>query len=54
MGLTTSQWLPERDDHVMGLEGATYKVPYRPVQAHSAMAKLVVSTFLICLYSLYS
>jgi hypothetical protein len=49
MGLTTLQWLPERDDHVMCVEEATYKVRYRPVQANCAMAKLVVSTFLICL-----
>jgi hypothetical protein len=46
-------WLPERDDHVMGVEGAAYKARYRPVQTNSAMAKLVVSTILICLYSLY-
>jgi len=26
----TSQWLPERDDHVMGVEGVAYKVRYRP------------------------
>jgi hypothetical protein len=30
MCLTCSQWLPERDDHVMGVEGAAYKLPYRP------------------------
>jgi len=30
MGLTSSQWLPERDDHVMGVEGAAYKVRYPP------------------------
>jgi len=30
MGLTSSQWLPEREDHVMGVEGAVYKVRYRP------------------------
>ena len=30
MGLTSSQWLPERDDHVMGVEGVAYKVRYRP------------------------
>ena len=30
MGLTSSQRLPERDDHVMGVEGAAYKVRYRP------------------------
>jgi hypothetical protein len=49
MGLTTSQWLPESDDHVIVLEGAEYKVRYRPVQANCAMAKLVVSKFLIYL-----
>jgi hypothetical protein len=49
MGVKTSQWLPEYDDHVIGVEGAAYKVRYRPVQANCAMAKLVVSTFLICL-----
>jgi len=26
MGLTSSQWLPEREDHVLGVEGAAYKV----------------------------
>jgi len=30
MGLTSSQWLPERDIHVLGVEGAVYKVRYRP------------------------
>jgi len=49
MGLTSSQWLAERDDHVMGVEVAAYKLRYRPVQANCAMAKLVVSTFLVCL-----
>jgi hypothetical protein len=49
MGLTSSQLFPEREDHVMGVEGAEYKVRYRPVQANCAMAKLVVSTFIICL-----
>ena len=29
MGLTSLQWLPERNDHVMGVEGAVYKVRYR-------------------------
>ena len=29
MGLTSSQWLPERDDHMIVLEGAAYKVRYR-------------------------
>jgi hypothetical protein len=38
MGLASSQWLPEREDHVMGVEGPAYKVRYRPVQANSAMA----------------
>jgi hypothetical protein len=27
---TCSQWLPERDVHVMCAEGAAYKVRYRP------------------------
>jgi hypothetical protein len=27
--LTSSQWLHERDVHVMGVEGAAYKVRYR-------------------------
>ena len=49
IGLTSSQWLPAHEDHVMGVEGAAYKVRYRPVQANCAMAKLVVSTFLVCL-----
>jgi len=49
MGLTSSQWLAECDDHVMDVEVAVYKVRYRPVQANCAMAKLVVSTFLVCL-----
>ena len=52
-GLTSSQGLNERDVHVMGVEEAAYKVRYRPVQAYCAMAKLVVSTFLACLCSLY-
>ena len=52
MGLTSWQWLSEREDHVMCVAGATYKVRYRPVQANCAMAKLVVSTFVVCLYSL--
>jgi phenolic acid decarboxylase len=30
MGLTSSQWLHERDVHVMGVEEAVYKVRYRP------------------------
>jgi hypothetical protein len=30
MGLTSSQWLPEREDRVIGVEGATYKVRYGP------------------------
>jgi hypothetical protein len=30
MGLTSSQWLPESEDHVTGVEGAAYKVRYRP------------------------
>jgi len=30
MGPTSSQWRPERDDHVLGVEGAAYKVRYRP------------------------
>jgi len=30
MGLTSSQWLHERDDHVMGVEEAAHKVRYRP------------------------
>jgi hypothetical protein len=30
MGLTSSQWLPEHEDHVMRVEGAAYKVRYRP------------------------
>jgi len=30
MGLTSSQWLPQRDDHVKSVEGAAYKVQYRP------------------------
>jgi len=49
MGLTSSQWLPEREDDVKSVEEAVYKVRHRPVQANGAMAKLVVSTFLVCL-----
>ena len=30
MGLISSQWLPEREDHVMAVVGAAYKVRYRP------------------------
>ena len=48
IGLTSSQWLLEREDHVMVVEGAAYMVPYRPVQANCVMAKLVVSTFVVC------
>ena len=29
MALTPSQWLPVGEDHVMGVEGAVYKVRYR-------------------------
>jgi hypothetical protein len=29
MGLTSSQWLHEREDHVMSVEGAAYKMRYR-------------------------
>jgi hypothetical protein len=28
--LTSSQLIPEREDHVTGVEGATYNVRYRP------------------------
>jgi len=30
MSLTFSQWLPEREVNVVGVEGAAYKVRYRP------------------------
>jgi hypothetical protein len=39
-GLTASQFLPEREDHVMGVEGAAYKVRYRPVQANCTRLSL--------------
>jgi hypothetical protein len=39
MCLTCSQWQPERDEHVMGEEGAAYKVRYRPVQELSQNGK---------------
>jgi len=48
MGLTSSQLFLEPDDHAMGVEGAAYMVRYRQMQATSAMVKLVVSTFLVC------
>jgi len=28
--LTSSQWLPEREDHMTVVEGGAYKVRYRP------------------------
>jgi hypothetical protein len=30
MSLTFSQWLPEREDNVFGVEGVAYKVLHRP------------------------
>jgi hypothetical protein len=30
MDLTYSQWLPEREEHLVGVEGAAYKLQYRP------------------------
>jgi len=49
MCLTASQWLPEREDHVMGLEGVAYKVRYGPGAGQLPMAKSVVSKYLFCL-----
>jgi len=49
MGLTSSQLFLEPDDHVMGVEGAAYMVRFQPVQANCVMAKLVVSTFVVCI-----
>jgi hypothetical protein len=43
-GLTASEYLPEREDHLVVVEGAAYKPRYRPVQANCAMAKSVLST----------
>jgi hypothetical protein len=47
IGLTFSESRPEREDHVMGVEGAAYKVRYRPVQSNSAMA--IFSHYTSCL-----
>jgi hypothetical protein len=49
IGLIASHCLPENEDHVVGVEGAAYKVLYRPVQANYAKAKSVLSTLTVCL-----
>ena len=44
MLLTFSQWLAEREDHMMGVQAAAYKLRYRPVQAKCAVTKSLLST----------
>jgi hypothetical protein len=40
---------PEHEDDVMGVEGAAYKLLYRPVQAKCTKLKSVLSTLTVSL-----